>query len=377
MRRFIDVVFVQPKSRYFVVLHEGQFWQLPRMNLTANSWVFRLLYKGSLKEIFVAKSQAVADERLSRTLKTYDLPKELQGLSAQRFLDWWEMNDYKWLSTKNIISLDVSQAQKNTPKTGVKTNDTKANETKTSEAKTIETQPSETKSATKTVIAPQALEILQKKHIQGQNSPMTSSLDVPANKPNPRPPPSPSIDKSTPAMPSSTMPPNTATNTTPMPNQTTLTNAQNRLNTATNTSSQRTSVRTPMSKIHEFNAQYAKPQARPATPVAAQQTAQPTPQQPARTAQPVQATQVAQTTRTPVQPTQAQQAQPKPRTIEAQFNQHPSPMPARPVAAPRPVPQPTPAPTLHQSFTQNSDNELDLDIFDNLLKELNEEVLHG
>lgn len=132
MRRFIDVVFIHPKNRYYVVLHQGKFWQLARMNLTVSSWVFKLLYKGSLGDIFVARNQAVVDEKLSKILKTYELPAELHGLNANRFLDWWEMNDYKWLSTKDVLTLDAKpkpqtlslpQAQAPSPKQNPPTSD--------------------------------------------------------------------------------------------------------------------------------------------------------------------------------------------------------------------------------------------------------------
>ncbi len=107
MRRFIDVVFVNPKGKYYVVLHKGKFWQLPRMNLTASSWVFKLLYNGSLNDIFIAKNQALACQNLIKILRTYELPAQLTGMSAARFLDWWQMNDYKILSQADVMVLDA------------------------------------------------------------------------------------------------------------------------------------------------------------------------------------------------------------------------------------------------------------------------------
>lgn len=101
MRRYIDVVFVNPKGRYYVVLHQGKFWQVPRMNLTATSWVFKLAYTESLNEIFVAKNQALSCEHLAKILQTYELPKQLAGVSATHFLDWWSLNDYKVLGADN------------------------------------------------------------------------------------------------------------------------------------------------------------------------------------------------------------------------------------------------------------------------------------
>lgn len=117
MRRFIDVVFVQPKSKYYVVLHKGQFWQLPRMNLTRSSWTFKLLYQGSLSDIFVAKDQGLACEQLTQILKTHELPEQLHGMDAHRFLDWWEMYDYKWLSKDDVLELSAdSPKETKTPK---------------------------------------------------------------------------------------------------------------------------------------------------------------------------------------------------------------------------------------------------------------------
>lgn len=56
MRRYIDVVFVNPKGRYYVVLHQGKFWQVPRMNLTATSWVFKLAYTEFKRDFCCQKS---------------------------------------------------------------------------------------------------------------------------------------------------------------------------------------------------------------------------------------------------------------------------------------------------------------------------------
>lgn len=183
MRRFIDVVFIHPKNRYYVVLHQGKFWQLARMNLTVSSWVFKLLYKGSLGDIFVARNQAVVDEKLSKILKTYELPAELHGLNANRFLDWWEMNDYKWLSTKDVITLDALP--------------------------TVAPKPVE---PPKTVITPAALAILQKKRLINEqsdpvpstatstpiNTPTSTPIDIPVSKPNPAKASAPILDNATP-----------------------------------------------------------------------------------------------------------------------------------------------------------------------------------
>lgn len=125
MRRYIDVVFVNPKGRYYVVLHQGKFWQVPRMNLTATSWVFKLAYTESLNEIFVAKNQALSCEHLAKILQTYELPKQLAGVSATHFLDWWSLNDYKVLGADNSYANtsdtnpNIVNSQTATPKTKV------------------------------------------------------------------------------------------------------------------------------------------------------------------------------------------------------------------------------------------------------------------
>lgn len=120
MRRFIDVIFVDPKIKRYVVLHQGKFWQLPRLNLSVNAWLLKKPYAGELSDIFVAKEQGVACAELSQTLKTYDLPPQLHGQSAIGFLGWWQTNDYKWLSSQDVLLLD---AQDNPPSTSTPKNE--------------------------------------------------------------------------------------------------------------------------------------------------------------------------------------------------------------------------------------------------------------
>lgn len=100
LRRPIDVIFVQPKHRYFVVLHNNIFWQLPRMNLSAASWQLKTKYTGNLSNIYVAKNQAITDAHLTQ-LRTLDLPSELHSMNALRFLTWWQANAYKWVQKIN------------------------------------------------------------------------------------------------------------------------------------------------------------------------------------------------------------------------------------------------------------------------------------
>lgn len=105
IRRFVDVVFVEPKHKQYVILHQGEFWQLPRMHLTQSSWELRTPYTGSLNDIFVAQNQGISCQELEATLTTYELPEQLAGLSATHFLGWWSNNDYKWLSQNNVVHL--------------------------------------------------------------------------------------------------------------------------------------------------------------------------------------------------------------------------------------------------------------------------------
>lgn len=110
IRRFIDVIFIEPKKRQYVILHAGEFWQLPRMHLTHNAWLLKKPYTESLNAIFVAQNQAVGTE-LSDILTTYELPEQLGGLPATHFLAWWQTNDYKWLSEKGVLQLGEQPPQ--------------------------------------------------------------------------------------------------------------------------------------------------------------------------------------------------------------------------------------------------------------------------
>lgn len=114
MRRFIDVVFVNPKGRYYVVLHQGEFWQLPKMSLTATSWEYRTPYEGSLNDIFVSKSQDIECPQLAQILSSHVLPEQLASISALQFLDWWQTNDYK--ITQQNPSTSSTPAKKRTSK---------------------------------------------------------------------------------------------------------------------------------------------------------------------------------------------------------------------------------------------------------------------
>ncbi|MDO4251067.1 MAG: hypothetical protein Q4C68_06120 [Moraxella sp.] len=115
MRRFIDVIFVEPKHKHYVVLHHGKFWQVPRMALTPTSWLERHPYTGKLQDIFVAQDQAVAAVELANVLTTQELPEQLSGISATRFLEWWQAHDYLWANTSSLIELSLPTKER--PKT--------------------------------------------------------------------------------------------------------------------------------------------------------------------------------------------------------------------------------------------------------------------
>lgn len=108
IRRFIDVIFVEPKNRQYVILHNGKFWQLPRMNLTVSAWELKEPYTGALSDIFVTQSQVINGE-LGKLLSTYELPEQLGGLSATHFLAWWSNNDHRW-QDKTPINIDAPSA---------------------------------------------------------------------------------------------------------------------------------------------------------------------------------------------------------------------------------------------------------------------------
>ncbi|STZ08306.1 Uncharacterised protein [Moraxella caprae] len=109
--RMIDVIFVHPKHRSYVIWHDGVFYQLTRMNLTQKAWDRRAVYDGLLDEIFVAKEsceQGETDERAWQELglNVVKLPDELHSITASKFLAWWTVNRYGFWHAKD--ARDVS-----------------------------------------------------------------------------------------------------------------------------------------------------------------------------------------------------------------------------------------------------------------------------
>lgn len=105
--RTIDVIFVHPKYRSYVIWHDGVFYQLTRMNLTQKAWDRREVYDGLLDEIFVARQsceQGEIDEHAFKELglNVVKLPDELHSITASNFLAWWTVNRYGFWHTKDI-----------------------------------------------------------------------------------------------------------------------------------------------------------------------------------------------------------------------------------------------------------------------------------
>ncbi|STZ56260.1 Uncharacterised protein [Moraxella lacunata] len=109
--RAIDVIFVHPKHRSYVIWHDGVFYQLTRMNLTQQAWDRRVVYDGLLDEIFVAKESCEQGETDECTwqelgLNVVKLPDELHSITASKFLAWWTVNRYGFWHVKD--ARDVS-----------------------------------------------------------------------------------------------------------------------------------------------------------------------------------------------------------------------------------------------------------------------------
>lgn len=116
-RRFVDAVFIEPKNRFYVILHKGKFWRLPRMQLTNNAWLLKKPYVGSHDDIFMVKDQRIHDSVLAKTLHTHQFPPQLANISATRFLQWWSSKDYLWVNQekKLVNSTGSAHNDKSTP----------------------------------------------------------------------------------------------------------------------------------------------------------------------------------------------------------------------------------------------------------------------
>lgn len=104
MKKSIDVLFICPKNRCLVVWHQAKWWQVARMDLTETSWQRRKAYTGSLEDIFVAKRQVNDVKGLNLVV----LPEELWGVTAAKFLGWWQLNRYQfWHAPQDEIPTDI------------------------------------------------------------------------------------------------------------------------------------------------------------------------------------------------------------------------------------------------------------------------------
>lgn len=111
----IDVIFVHPKHRNYVIWHDDCFYQLARMELTQASWDRRAVYTGLLDEIFVAKEscEGVGSAGVSG-LAIATLPAELHGVTASKFLAWWVVNRYQFWKN-HTAHLVVQETSHQTP----------------------------------------------------------------------------------------------------------------------------------------------------------------------------------------------------------------------------------------------------------------------
>lgn len=114
--RMIDVIFVHPKHRSYIIWHDGVFYQLTRMNLTQKAWDRRAVYDGLLDEIFVAKEsceQGETDERAWQKLglNVVKLPDELHSITASKFLAWWTVNRYSFWHAKDTRDVSDKDVQ--------------------------------------------------------------------------------------------------------------------------------------------------------------------------------------------------------------------------------------------------------------------------
>lgn len=116
-----DVIFVHPKHRAYVIWHGGIFYQLTRMRLSKQAWDRRMVYDGLLDEIFVAKQSCGQDEFDELVLgqiglEVVKLPDKLHGISANKFLAWWEVNRYGFWHAKSVNNEYVQHEHGSLPK---------------------------------------------------------------------------------------------------------------------------------------------------------------------------------------------------------------------------------------------------------------------
>lgn len=116
MQHNIDVIFTHPKDKFFVILHKGCWWQLPRMHISLLAWQHKKPYLGSLEQIYLNQEQQLQDPALSTILHLETaLPKQVIGISAARFVSWWRVHAYDFLQNKMLSQLSIIQDKRKTP----------------------------------------------------------------------------------------------------------------------------------------------------------------------------------------------------------------------------------------------------------------------
>lgn len=114
----IDVIFVHPKHRNYVIWHDDCFYQLARMELTQASWDRRVVYTGLLDEIFVAKESCEgAGSTGVSELAIATLPVELHGVTASKFLAWWVVNRYQFWKNYTTYPTEIQAMPHQAPTT--------------------------------------------------------------------------------------------------------------------------------------------------------------------------------------------------------------------------------------------------------------------
>lgn len=118
--RPIDVIFVHPEQRLYVVYYRGELWQLPRMKLDDRSWQNRQPYTDDSNELYLSTHQDISDPVLAQKLRTLNLPIAVHGITLPYFEAWWETHGFKWLKNKLTMGESPLAAHQATPSTHTK-----------------------------------------------------------------------------------------------------------------------------------------------------------------------------------------------------------------------------------------------------------------
>lgn len=97
MYRPIDVIFHHPVKKFTVIYQNGVLWQLPMLKIDSQSLNHKKRYRGSRKELFVARNQLLEDAAtLAGQLQTIALPPSIIGRDVDEFEHWWRHNWFKY-----------------------------------------------------------------------------------------------------------------------------------------------------------------------------------------------------------------------------------------------------------------------------------------